>query len=298
VLGAATADQAALAARHEPEGLIAPQRALSSQDWNTALAHPELDIVTGNILSLVAPAALMGRVAGLRRERKLPELSESQRHDAQDSTVMAVRALGWAATVLGMPTPAIYTDVERELAYAHVPDVPPYTLIGKGALSRRIQPGRMQAEIAFLAARHITYYRAEFFVKVLFSELNELEDLFLAALLVGSPSLPLPTHVKSRVAPISGALEPLLDAERRDLLRQQFQTFVADGGRTNLLRWSESIDKTACRAGLCLSGDLGAATRMLAEDEGPEGPLRADLLAFAVSERHGQLRRRLGIAVA
>ena len=102
----------------------------------------------------------------------------------------------------------------------------------------------------------------------------------------------------SRVAPISGALEPLLDAERRDLLRQQFQTFVADGGRTNLLRWSESIDKTACRAGLCLSGDLGAAMRVLAEDEGPEGPLRADLLAFAVSERNGKLRRRLGIAVA
>jgi hypothetical protein len=55
VLGAANADQAALAARHQPEGLIAPQRALSSQDWNTALAHPALDIVTGNILSLVAP---------------------------------------------------------------------------------------------------------------------------------------------------------------------------------------------------------------------------------------------------
>lgn len=292
VLGAASGEQAALDAQHAPEGLIAPQRALSTQDWNTALAHPELDIVTGNILSLVTPAALMGRVAGLRREKKLPELSESQRHDAKDSTVMAVRALGWAAAVLGMPTPAIYTDVERELSYAHVPGVPPYTLIGKEALA-----GRAQAEIAFLAARHMTYYRAEFFVKVLFPEVNELEDLFLAALLIGSPSLPLPTHVKSRVAPISGALEPLLDAERRDLLRQQFQTFVADGGRTNLLRWSESIDKTACRAGLCLSGDLGAATRMLAGDEGPEGPLRADLLAFAVSERHGKLRRRLGIAL-
>jgi hypothetical protein len=292
VLGAANAEQAALDAQHEPEGLITPQRALSTQDWNTALAHPELDIVTGNILSLVTPAALMGRVAGLRRAKRLPELSESQRHDAKDSTVMAVRALGWAATVLGMPTPAIYTDVERELAYAHVPGVPPYSLIGKQALA-----GRTQAEIAFLAARHMTYYRAEFFVKVLFSEVNELEDLFLAALLIGSPSLPLPTHVKSRVAPISGALEALLDAERRDLLRQQFQTFVADGGRTNLLRWSESIDKTACRAGLCLSGDLGAATRVLAEDEGPEGPLRADLLAFAVSERHGKLRRRLGIAI-
>ena len=103
---------------------------------------------------------------------------------------MAVRALGWSASVLGMPSPAIYTDVERELAYAHVPGVPPYSLIGKEALS-----GRTQAEIAFSAARHMAYYRAEFFARVLLPEVSELEDLFLAALLVGSPSLPLPTHV-------------------------------------------------------------------------------------------------------
>ena len=292
VLGTANAEQARLVEQHQPEGLIVPKRALSTKDWNTALAHPELEVVTGNILSLVTPAALMGRVAGLRREKKLLELPDDDRHDPKQSTVTAVRALGWSASVLGMPAPAIYTDVERELGYAHVPGVPPYSLIGKGALS-----GCTQAEVAFLAARHMAYYRAEFFVRVLFPDVSELEDVFLAALLIGSPRLPLPTHVKSRVAPISSALEPMLDAERRDNLRQQFQTFVADGGRTNLLRWSESVDKTACRAGLCLSGDLGAATHALAEEEGPEGPLRADLLAFAVSERHGQLRRRLGIAI-
>jgi hypothetical protein len=235
---------------------------------------------------------LVGRVASLRREKKLPELSELQQQDPKKSTVMAVRALAWAAAVLGMPTPTIYTDVERDVAFAHVPGVPPCSLVGKGALS-----GRTQLENAFLAARHMTYYRPEHFVKVLCPGVTDLEDLFLAALLVGSPSLPIPSHVRARVAPISSALAPMLDAERRDALREQFKAFVADGGRTNLLRFSDSVDKTACRAGLLLCGDLGSATRLLANEEGPEGPLRADLLGFLVSERHTQLRRRLGISL-
>ena len=291
-LEAASPAQAALAAEYQPHGLITPKRALALEDWNGALVHPEFEVVTGQILSLITPAALVGRVASLRREKKHEQLSESQLQDPKKSTVMAVRALSWAATVLGMPTPAIYTDVERELSFVHVSDVPPHSLIGKGALS-----GRTQLENAFLAARHMTYYRAEFFVKVLCPAVTDLEDLFLAALLVGSPSLPIAAHVRARVEPISSALEPLLDAAQRDALRAQFKAFVADGGRTNLLRWSDSVDKTACRAGLLLCGDLSAATRVLASEEGPEGPLRADLLSFAVSDRLGQLRRRLGIAI-
>jgi hypothetical protein len=293
LLGAAEPAQAALAAEYQPKGLITPKRALSPADWSGSLIHPEFEVVTGQILSLITPAALMGRVAGLRSEGKLSHPPESQKQDASRSTVTAVRALAWAATVLGMPTPAIYTDVDCVAAYAIITDLPPYSVVGKAVLS-----GRTQLENAFLAARHMAYYRGEFFVKVMCPAVTDLEDLFLAALLVGSPSLPIAKHVKERVEPIGKALQPLLEPERRDALREQFKAFVADGGRTNLLSWSNSIDKTACRAGLLLCGDPSSAARVLAEEEGPEGPLRADLLGFLVSERHGELRRRLGIGVA
>ncbi len=293
LLGAAEPVHAALAAEYQPKGLLTPKRALAPADWNGALIHPEFEVVTGQILSLITPAALMGRVVGLRSEGKLSQAPDSQKQDASKSTVMAVRALAWAATVLGMPTPAIYTDVGREAAYAIVTDLPPYSVVGKAVLS-----GRTQLENAFLAARHMAYYRAEFFVKVICPAVTDLEDLFLAALLVGSPSLPIANHVKARVEPIGKALQPLLEPERRDALREQFRAFVADGGRTNLQSFRDSVDKTACRAGLLLCGDPSCAARVLADEEGPEGPLRADLLGFLVSERHGDLRRRLGIGVA
>jgi golgin subfamily B member 1 len=273
--------------------LIVPRRSLSTEHWHDELVHPELEVVTGNILGLIAPAALMGRAVTLRREGKLLSPDESQRQDPAQTTIMAARALSWAAAVMGMPAAPVYTDPSKDVGYAHVPAMPPFSLVGKRALS-----GRTQLQNAFHAARHLACYRPEFFVKVLFPAVTQLEDLFLAALLIGSPSLPIPAHLKSRVAPISEALTPMLDAGQKDRLRQQFQSFVADGGRTNLQRFSESVDKTACRAGLLLCDDLATVCGLLTEEEGKQGPLLTDLFGFCVSERYARLRRHLGIAVS
>lgn len=291
VLGEATDEQRELYERQRREGLIAPRRALQAADWSNALCHPAVEVTTANIFLLLAPAALMGRVAALRRERKLV-VPQAELLDPTCSTVMAVRALGWAAAVLGMPAPSALADPSREVGYAAVPNVPPFTLVGN-----RVLKGCTRVEHAFLAARHMTSYRAEYFVKELFPALPELEDLFLAALLIGRPGLPIASHLRDRVAPISDALEPMLPPDRVDALRQQFQAFVEDGGRTNLLRFSVSVDKTACRAGLLLCDDLSTACRLLEQEEGKRGPLAQDLLGFVVSERYTQLRKKLGIAL-
>lgn len=289
VLGDATDSQRELHERRRRQALIAPRRALQAGDWSNELCHPDQEITTANIFSLLAPAALMGRVAALRREKKLMT-ADVELLDPSRSTVMAVRALGWAAAVLGMPAPSVLTDASREVGYAVVPNVPPFTMAGSKVLK-----GCTQLDHAFLAGRHLTSYRAEYFVKELFPALPELEDLFLAALLIGRPGLPIASHLRDRVAPISEALEPMLPRDGVDALRQQFQAFVEDGGRTNLLRFSVSADKTACRAGLLLCDDLSTACRLLEPEEGKRGPLAQDLLGFVVSERYARLRKKLGI---
>ena len=174
-----------------------------------------------------------------------------------------------------------------------MPAVPPYTAVGSEVLR-----GKTHTEHAFLAARHLVLYRQEYFVKTLYSSVSDLEDLFLSALLLGSPSLPIAEHLRARVAPISRGLLPLLNPTQLDALRADFKNFVADGGRTNLMRFSTSVDKTACRAGLLLCGDLPAALKLLAAEEGEKGPLAADLLSFAVSDRHAALRKHLGVQLS
>jgi hypothetical protein len=279
--------------RHAPKSLIAPRAALSQAAWTSLLLHPEQETLTGQIFAVIAPAVLIGRVTTLRRDKSLHRPDPATLQDPAKSTLTAVRAVAWAAAVLGLAAPPLYLEKDREVAFAHIPGVPPSTIIGKRALS-----GRSQLELAFLAGRHMCFYRAEHFLKTLFSSVQDLEDLFLAALVIGSPTLPIAADMKARVHPVARAIEPLLEPTHLDALRGHFLRFVEEGGRTNLQRWSAGVDRTACRTGLLLSGDLNAALAVLEPEEGRLGDLAKDLLIFSTGDRYFRLRRQLGIAVA
>jgi hypothetical protein len=291
-LGAARPEEAALFEAHRTELLIAPRTGVSASAWHDLLVHPEQELLTGAIFGVIAPAVLVGRVATLRREGKLPAPDASKKQDLAQCTLTAVRALPWAASILGLAPPAVYADKDRDTGYSLIPGVPPFTMVGKRVLS-----GCSHLEHAFLAGRHLTSYRQDHFIKVLFSAVPDLEDLFLAALTIGNPRLPITAELQRRVAPIARAIEPLLAPQQVDALRGHYLRFVEEGGRTNLMRWSTGVEKTACRAGLLLAGDLGVALRLLAEDEGALGELGKDVVAFSVSDRYGALRRQLGIGL-
>ena len=289
-LQAATPAESGVFEAQRRSSLIAPKCSLSATDWDQLLLHPEQDLLTGRIFGVIAGAVLLGRATALRRDGKLHVPPPAARQDPALATITAVRALPWAAAILGVPTPPIYVEKDRDRGFEHIPALPPATVIGKHALS-----GLGQLEYAFLAGRHLSWYREEHYVKTLFSAIPELEDLFLAALTVGNPSLPIARDVWRRVAPIAQAISPVLQPAQLDLLTQLFALFVEQGGRTNLLRWSTAVERTACRAGLLLSGDLISACKLLAAEEGEHGDAQKDLLVFSVSPRYFELRQRLGV---
>jgi hypothetical protein len=291
-LGAASSEERALVDKYRSETLIAPRASVSANAWVDLLFHPEEEVLTGQIFSLIAPAVLVGRVTALRRDQKLHQPAPSAKQDPAKATITAVRALPWAAAILGLAAPPIYLEKDRDSGYALIPGVPPFTAVGKRVLS-----GKTQLEHAFLVGRHLSWYRQEHYVKTLFSAVPDLEDLFLAALTIGNPGLPIAEDMKRRVAPIAQAIQPMLEAPHVDALRGCFLRFVEEGGRTNLQRWSHATEKTACRAGFVLSNDIATGLKVLAEEEGPDGELGKDLVAFAASERYFKLRRQLGIAI-
>jgi hypothetical protein len=168
------------------------------------------------------------------------------------------------------------------------------TRIGAGA-----QSGRAPRELAFAMGRHMAWYRREGFMSLLAGSVAALEDLFLAALTIGNPSVALAADVRRRADRIAGSIEPLLDPPAGLRLRASFLRFVEQGGRANVRRWAAATDRTAARAGLLLADDLGAAQVMLElEDPALAKTRMDDLLAFAVSERYGALRAKIGIALA
>lgn len=290
-LGAAGGDEKAAFERGRAQTLIAPRGSISQGAWHDFLFHPEQELLTGQIFSLIAPAVLVGRVTSLRRDGKLHQPALDTRQDVAKATITAVRAVPWAAAILGLACPNLFVERHRDTGFEHIPGVPPCTVIGKRVLS-----GKTQLEQAFLVGRHLTWYRQEMYVKTLFGAVPDLEDLFLAALTIGNPGLPIADDMRRRVAPIAQAIQPMLETQQVDALRGCFLRFVEEGGRTNLQRWSQAAEKTAARAGLLLSGDLGTALALLEAEEGPLGELGKDLLWFSVSDRYGKLRRQLGVA--
>ena len=292
-LDAADADERRVFEKHRAQGLIKPASSLTRDAWKRLLFHPDEEVLTGEIFAVVVSAFLLGRVAMLRQNKTLPVLDPAKRLDARTSTVQAVRCFSWAASILGMASPPFYADAAYPGIVEMVPGVPPSSRLGKLALS-----GRSPAELAFVAGRHLAYYREEHFVRLLVPSIPDLEDVFLSTLTIAHPGLPLHADVRRRVEPIAKAIEPILEPVLIDRLRGYFLRFVEEGGRTNLQRWASASDHTATRAGLLLSDDLAAAHRMLELESPPALEERMnDLLAFVTSDRYANLRKQIGIAV-
>jgi len=291
-LGAATAKERAAYEAWRTEGLIKPARSLSPEAWHRSLFHPDEEILTGEIFGVIASAVLLGRIASLRRDKLLPALDPARKQNPEQSTLQAVRCFSWAASILGMRAPALYADPDYAGLVEMVPGVPPSTRLGQAALS-----GRSPLELAFVAGRHLAWYRTERFMRLLVPQIADLEDLFLAALVLGNPGIPLKPETKRRVEALGAAIGPMLEPMQIDRLRGAFLRFVEEGGRTNLQRWATAADHTAARAGLLLAGDLGAAARMLEKEDGAAAKARIDdLLVFITSERYTSLRKQIGVA--
>lgn len=288
---AATIQQHELYAKHRPDGPVRPSRPLTSDAWTTHLLHPEEDRITGEILAVIASAALIGRVTAMRRDGTLPKLEPEKLQDVATSTVSAVRALAWSAATLGMRAPPTYLAPELDTGFEIVTAVPPSSRVGARMLS-----GQSSKQLAFYCARHLTWYREEHFVCTLVPSVPYLEDIFLAALSLGAPNIEIPRDVAPRAKVIAEAMKPCLEKAQLERLRRLVARFLARGGVANLKKWARAADWTGCRAGLLLCGDLATASEIVALE--PRGADRVRQLEdFWTSDQATTLRRQIGVAI-
>jgi hypothetical protein len=292
-LGKAEPIQRELYDAHKPAGLVMPRAALDGASWRLLLHHPDDDAVISDIVGAVIPGLLLAWSAAMRQKGTLPTLDPERRLDPESSTVQAARCFGWAARTLGMQPPLLHAAPDRDMLAQMVPTVPPALVLGKTALA-----GRSPAELAFLAGQQLAFFRRDRFVRLLVPDVVDMQDQFLAALLLGNKKLPLHAEVRQRVEPIAKAIEPLLEARELDVLKGAYQRFVEDGGVANLQRWAAGSDLTAARAGFVLCSSLEVTERMLTLEGTPQlAQAMDDLVVFATGDRYQKLRQQLGIAV-
>jgi hypothetical protein len=293
-LGAADMDQQLVVDQYRPDGPIRPSRSLDDVAWDELLRAPGADDVVADVLRAIVDAATAARVDELRDARKLVTLDPARRQNAS-STVSAVRSFQWAAQVLGMEAPDLYVmdDVPGGIAAAQV--ATPSTALGPDVLR-----GLTAKDLAFLAGRHLTYYRREHYALVHYPTLNELSALFLGAVKLAMPELPVPAHLGEAIARRRKVLARHVGGEAKKQLAAAVKRLDARDGRVDLAAWIKSVELTAQRAGLLLCGDLRVAmTRMRAETRAIADlsleQKRGDLLAYCASERLARARTTLSV---
>ena len=293
-LGAADVDHQILLDQYRPDGQIRPTSALDDLAWDSWLRAPGADEVVTGILGAIVPAAVKMRVDELRAQKKIVAL-DPQRRQPPTSTASVVRSFVWASQVLGVTLPDLYVldSVPGGIAAAQV--ATPSTALGPDVLL-----GHSAQELSFVVGRHLAYYRPEHYALVFFPTLNDVTALFLAAVKVALPEVPVPVAMSEAIARIRKQLVRHASPQEREWLASAVAALEARGGRVDLGAWVRSVELTACRAGLLLCGDLTVAARRLRSETRPIADLsaedrRRDLLAFCASSELASLREKLGV---
>ncbi len=294
-LGASDVAQDLVIEQFRPDGPIRPTTALDESWWSELLAAEGADPIVEDILRTVGESAIALRLEELEAKKKLPPLDPSKKQD-KTSTASAVRTFVWAARALSVPPPDLYVLDHVPSGIAAVPAAAPATALGPSALS-----GRTVQQLAFLAGRHLTYYRPAHYPLVFFPTLAELSSLVLASVRLVIPGISVPPSGdrESRVAERLGAR---LGAEQKTKLEDIVARLEERGGRLDLLAWIRGVELTATRVGLLLAGDLRTVSRIMKDEDRTIADLgadakRGDLLSFCASEEYGKLRERMGVAI-
>lgn len=290
-LGAADPDHDLFLGQYRDNAPIRPTARLDAALWSHVEA-PGSDAAITRLLRSVQRVAVLAKVDELERRGQLFPLPPDKKQ-SHDSTASLVRTFVWAGKVLDIPVCDLYVldAVPNGIAAAQV--ATPSTALGPEAVS-----GRTIQELAFLAGRHLTYYRPDFYTLVFYASLHELTLLVLTALAAGNPELPLPDGAPK----LSLALKSKLTADEKAELDLAVEDIVGRGVTMDLPRWIQSVELTAQRAGALLCGDLRVAMGRIRNEERKVADLslddkRADLLRFYAGEGHSKLRQRLGVAV-
>lgn len=294
-LGASDVAQELVIEQFRPEGPIRPTTGVNAKWWNELVSAEGGDVLVDEIMATIGEPAIALRIEELEAKGKLPALDPAKKLE-KGSTASVARTFVWAARALGISLPDLYTLNEVPSGIAAVPAATRATALGPHVTS-----GRTVQELAFLAGRHLTYYRPEHYPLIFFPTLADLSSLVLNALRLVIPgiSVPPPSEGGSKVNAELGAK---LSADQKKRLSEIVARLDARGGKLDLFSWIRSVELTAQRAGLLLAGDLRVAMRLLKEETRTIAELtaddkRGDLLAYCASDRYAQLRERMGVAI-
>jgi tetratricopeptide (TPR) repeat protein len=279
--------------RMRSETAAAAQQPLDDEAWANAVMHKDADPLLTAIFAIIEPAVL--KKNGQPLEALGYQLAYAL--DLAMHPYPMSQTLAYACGVLGMAAPLTFQNPNDpggvSFLHAHTPAI----VLGQAALASEIPT---QAA-AFIAARHLTYYRPGLYLRHLVPTGTGLRAWLFAAIKMIVPAFPVSKELEGPVAHNLAVLEQMIDGPARDQLASSV-TKLLQAGAIDLKKWIAAIDLTADRAGFLVANDLELAQEMItAADESsaavPQKDRAKELILYAVSEDYFAVRGRLGINI-
>lgn len=255
--------------------------------------HPVQDPTLTAIFATLQPAVIAAQSQGLAAFG----VHEQYRLDPNADPSAMARMIGHVGETLSMHLPAVYACPQDPGGLSFLFTAPPAIGIGEGA-----KAGGPQQALAFVAARHVSYYRQGSFLRQLVPTGTGLRGWLIGAIRTVVPRFPAPSNMESHVRECVEAIQRHLPGPQREALRSLTQKLLEAAPELDMKAWMAGVDLTADRVGFVLSNDLKIANAVIeASPEDASSVSRKDrmreLLAYSVSEPYFELRKRIGIAL-
>jgi tetratricopeptide (TPR) repeat protein len=275
--------------QYKPRRPVQPQGRLTEENWVKHLFHPNEDPVVGKIYASIVGPLRNAKVQPLPRFG----FTAQELQNPATSSVALVKSMAAVAASLNLPLPQVFVRPQQAGGLGYVPSDPIASVAGQSLLS-----GLRPEELAFVAAKHMAYYRNEHYVRVLFPTVQELTAILLAAIKLVKADQDVPPEALQTAQ----QLAPLVNSDpvASEGLRKVVRVFFEQGGASNIKKWYQSVELTAARAGFLVCGDHEVARKMIHMEPGLPGDLSPneklkDVVLFSISENYFTLREALGI---
>ena len=261
--------------------------------WRDLLLHPGQDLTLTAIFAALQPAI----IAAQAQQLHALGIHEQHRIDPINDPNAMPRMLVHVAENTATHLPPMYYSPRDPGGLSFLFTSPPAIGVGAGA-----QAGGPQQALAFVAGRHLSYYRPGQYFRQLVPTGTGLRAWLLGAIRTVSPHFPAPANMEGQVKEAAAAIQHALVGPHRDALRSLTQKLLEAAPELDMRAWMAGVDLTADRVGFVLSNDLKIANAVIEaspEDSSSVGRKQRlkELLAYSISEPYFELRKRLGIAL-
>lgn len=279
--------------RMRGEGPAAAVEPLGDTEWSDSVLHRDADPLLTEIFAAIEPAVVKKNGQPLEAlGYQLAYAVDLARHPYPMS-----QTINYAAGVLGMAPPITFQNPNDpsgiSFLHAHTPGI----VLGAAALAAELPT---QAA-AFIAARHLSYYRPGLYIRHLVPTGTGLRAWLFAAIKLITPAFPIANELQGPVKENLSVIEGAIVGPAREVLASAV-TKLLQAGAIDLKKWVAGIDLSADRAGFIVANDLELCNEMIkAADEAssavPQKERLKELTLFAVSEEYFGVRRKLGINI-